>query len=51
VGGDRYRLGESNSPGSGQGPMAGFCEHGNGPSGSIRKDNFFDKLSDYQLFK
>jgi hypothetical protein len=30
--------------------MAGLCEHGNEPSGSIRKD-FFDKLSDNQLFK
>jgi hypothetical protein len=25
--------------------VAGFCEHGNEPSGSIRKD-IFDKLSD-----
>jgi hypothetical protein len=31
--------------------MAGFCEHGNEPSVSIRKQDFFDKLSDYQLFK
>jgi hypothetical protein len=30
--------------------VAGLCEHGNEPSGSIRKD-FFDKLSDNQLFK
>jgi len=29
----------------------GFCEHGNEPSGSIRKQNIFDKLSDNQLFK
>jgi hypothetical protein len=32
--------------------MAGFCEHGNEPSGSIKKVGyFFNKLSDYQLFK
>jgi hypothetical protein len=28
--------------------VAGFCEHGNEPSGSIKK-SIFDKLSDYQL--
>jgi hypothetical protein len=26
------------------GPMASFCEHGNEPSGSIKKAGFFDKL-------
>jgi hypothetical protein len=31
--------------------MAGLCKHGNEPSGSIRKQDFFDKLSDNQLFK
>jgi hypothetical protein len=31
--------------------MASFCEHGNEPSGSITKQDFFDKLSDNQLFK
>jgi hypothetical protein len=31
--------------------VAGFCEHGNEPSGSIRKQDFFNKLSDNQLFK
>jgi hypothetical protein len=32
--------------------MAGFCEHDNEPSCSIRKAGFFfDKLSDNQLFK
>jgi hypothetical protein len=34
--------------------MAGFCEHGNEPSGSIKKAGyfvFFDKMSDYHLFK
>jgi hypothetical protein len=30
--------------------MAGFCEHDNESSGSISRI-FFDKLSDYQLFK
>jgi hypothetical protein len=30
--------------------MAGFCEHDNEPSGSIRKQDIFDKLSDNQLF-
>jgi hypothetical protein len=31
--------------------MAGFCEHGDVPSGSIKKHDIFDKLGDYQLFK
>jgi hypothetical protein len=31
--------------------MVGFCEHGTEPLGSIKKAGFFDKLSDYQLFK
>jgi hypothetical protein len=31
--------------------MAGFCEHGDEPSGSIKKAVIFDKLSDNQLFK
>jgi len=32
--------------------MAGFCEHGDEPSGSIKKqDIFFVKLSDNQFFK
>jgi hypothetical protein len=30
---------------------SGMCEHGNEPSGSIRKQDIFDKLSDNQLFK
>jgi hypothetical protein len=31
--------------------VVGFCEHGNEPSGSIKKAGFFfDRLSDYQLF-
>jgi hypothetical protein len=31
--------------------VAGLCEHDNELSGSIRKQNFFDSLSDNQLFK
>jgi hypothetical protein len=31
--------------------VAGMCEHGNEPSGSIRKQDIFDKLNDNQLFK
>jgi hypothetical protein len=31
--------------------MAGFCEHDNEPSGSIRKQDTFDKLSDNLLVK
>jgi hypothetical protein len=31
--------------------VAGLCEHGNESSSSIRKQDFFDKLSDNQLFK
>jgi hypothetical protein len=30
-------MGELDSAGSGEGPMAGFCEVGNEPSGSIKK--------------
>jgi hypothetical protein len=37
--------------GLGQSPMAGLCEHGNEPSGSIKKAGFFDKMGDNQLFK
>jgi hypothetical protein len=33
------------------GSSGGFCEHGNESLGSIRKRDFFDKLSDNQLFK
>jgi hypothetical protein len=36
---DRDRWGKLDSAGSGQGPMAGLCEHGNEPSGSIRKQD------------
>jgi hypothetical protein len=31
--------------------VVSFCEHGNEPSGSIKKAGYFDKLSDYQLLK
>jgi hypothetical protein len=31
--------------------VVGFCEHGNEPSGYIKKVGLFDKLSDNQLFK
>jgi hypothetical protein len=31
--------------------MGDFREHGNEPSGSIKKAGFVDMLSDYQLFK
>jgi hypothetical protein len=30
------------SSGSGEGPVAGSCEHGNEPSGSIKGGEFFD---------
>jgi len=30
------------SYGSGQGPVAGCCEHGNKPSGSIKDEEFLD---------
>jgi hypothetical protein len=39
--GDKDRWGELNSASSGYGPMAGFCEHGNEPSGSIKKAGYF----------
>jgi len=36
---------------TGYGPVAGFCEHGNEPSGSIKSGKFLDQLSDCQLLK
>jgi hypothetical protein len=33
--------GQLDSAGSGQGPIAGFCEYGNEPSDSIRKQDIF----------
>jgi hypothetical protein len=34
------------SSGSGQGLVAGFCEHGNEPLDSVNRE-FLDQLSDY----
>jgi hypothetical protein len=31
--------------------VAGCCEHGNEPSGSIKRGVFSDQLSDYQFLK
>jgi hypothetical protein len=31
--------------------VAGLCEHGDDPSGSVKKQDIFDNLSDNQLFK
>jgi hypothetical protein len=31
--------------------VAGFREHDNEPSGSIKKQDIFDKLNENQLFK
>jgi hypothetical protein len=33
--------GELDSAGSGERPVAGFCEHGNEPPGSIKKAGYF----------
>jgi hypothetical protein len=44
----RYGL---DSSGSGQGQVAGSCEHGNEPSCSIKGGEFIDLLSDCQLLK
>jgi hypothetical protein len=38
---DKDRWGELDSAGSREGPVAGFCEHGNEPSGSIRRRDIF----------
>jgi hypothetical protein len=35
----RYEL---DSSGSGQGPVAGYCEHFNEPSGSVKRRGFLD---------
>jgi hypothetical protein len=42
---------ELDSAGSGQGPEAGFCEHGDEPSGSIKKGYFLISRAINQLFK
>jgi hypothetical protein len=39
------------STGAGYGPVAGSCEYGNEPSGSIKGGEFLDWLSDYELLK
>jgi hypothetical protein len=31
--------------------VVGYCEHGDDPSGSVKRREFLDNLSDYQLFK
>jgi hypothetical protein len=31
--------------------VANFCEHGNEPSGSIKKAGLFDRLNDNELFE
>jgi hypothetical protein len=31
--------------------VAGCCEHGNESSGSIKGEEFLDKLSDYKLLR
>jgi hypothetical protein len=31
--------------------MAGFCEHGSEPSGSIKYGEFLEQLRDHQFFK
>jgi hypothetical protein len=33
--------------GSGQGPVAGGCEHGNEPLGSLKGEEFLDYLNDH----
>jgi hypothetical protein len=38
-----------NSSDSGQGPVAGFCEHGNEPFGSVKGEQLLDWLNDCQL--
>jgi hypothetical protein len=37
----KLRWSELDSAGSGWGPAAGFCDHGNEPSGSIKKAGLF----------
>jgi hypothetical protein len=39
------------SSGSGQGPVAGCCEHGEKPSGSTKGREFINQMIDYQLLK
>jgi hypothetical protein len=39
------------SSGSEEGAIAGFCEYGNEPSGSIKCGEFLDQLTNCCLFK
>jgi hypothetical protein len=39
------------SSGSGQGPMAGSCEHDSEPSGCMKGRKFPDQISDDQFLK
>jgi hypothetical protein len=38
---DRDQWGKLDSAGSGYGPVVGVCEHGDEPSGSIKKAGYF----------
>jgi hypothetical protein len=40
-----------NSSGSGQGPVEGFCEHGNEPCGSVKCWEILEQLNDWWLLK
>jgi hypothetical protein len=42
-------MGDRNAKGIGS--LAGWCEHGNEPSGSVKDGECFDQMSQYQLFK
>jgi hypothetical protein len=42
---------ELNLSGAGQGPVEGYCEHGNEPSGSIKCWEIFEQLSVWWLLK
>jgi hypothetical protein len=39
------------SAGSGKKPWLGSCEYGNESSGSMKRNEFLDQLSDYQFLK
>jgi hypothetical protein len=39
------------SSASGWGPVAGSCEHGNGPSGSVNGGEFLYHLSEHKVMK
>jgi hypothetical protein len=42
---------ELDSPGPGEGSVAGSCEHGKEPSGSIKCWEILERLSDWRLLK